>query len=295
MLRLMLSHHPQLAWCFEFEYAVDYVPPHEGWPSLSNYYEWLETHRIFQATGFELDPALTYPELMNSFLCQKREQTGKALVGATVHRHFDRLLRIWPDARFIHIIRDGRDVARSNIGMGWAGNVWMGVQRWLEVETLWQGLKQQLEPTRWVEVTYEALISSPERELIRLCEFIGVPYDSAMLNYPTDTSFEFPDPKYISQWKRKLSEHEIQLIESQIAPLLPERGYELSGLPQIELSAWEKRQLKLQDRWGRFQFRLNRYGFYLFIQDYLSRNLSLKSWQKQIKLKINEIDASYLK
>ncbi|NJO71634.1 MAG: sulfotransferase [Oscillatoriales cyanobacterium RM1_1_9] len=283
MLRLMLSHHPQIAWCNEFEYVVDQISRDGQWPPLDQYYEWLQTHRIFRATGFELDMGLTYPQLANSFLVQKRDRTDKPIVGATVHRHFNRLLKIWPDARFIHIIRDGRDVARSNIGMGWAGNVWTGVQRWFEVESLWQTLSHQLTRDRWIEVTYEALISNPEQELTRLCDFIGPTYDPGMLSYSQDSSFEFPDPKYIGQWQRKLSDHQIQLIESKIADLLVARGYELSGLPPIQLSPLAEKQLKLQDWWGRFQFRLNRYGPSLFAQDYLARNLGLKSWEKQLK------------
>ena len=119
----MLSHHPQLSWCQEFEYVVERITKEGEYPDLKQYYEWLETHRIFQARNFKIDPTLNYVELVNSFLLQQKEKDTKELIGATVHRHFDRLLKIWSDARFIHLIRDGRDVARSCIGMGWSGNV----------------------------------------------------------------------------------------------------------------------------------------------------------------------------
>ena len=126
MLRLMLStirRSPGAA----TGYAVNLMPESGGWPDLAAYREFLLTNRIFRlGHGFEIDPNLSYPELVNSFLEQLQRRTGKPIVGALVHRHFDRLLRIWPDARFIHLIRDGRDVARSCIGMGWAGSVWTG-------------------------------------------------------------------------------------------------------------------------------------------------------------------------
>jgi hypothetical protein len=64
-----------------------------------------------------------------------------------VHRHYDRLLRLWPEARFIHLVRDPRDVASSCIGMGWAGNVWTGVTRWIEAERLWDEVRGDLAPT----------------------------------------------------------------------------------------------------------------------------------------------------
>ena len=119
LLRLMLSHHTQLSWCQEFEYVVERITEEGEYPDLKQYYEWLETHRIFQARNFKIDPTLNYVELVNSFLIQQKEKDAKELIGATVHHHFDRLLKIWPNARFIHLIRDARDVARSCIGMGW--------------------------------------------------------------------------------------------------------------------------------------------------------------------------------
>ena len=295
VLRLMLDHHPQLAWCYEFEYAVDLVAQGENWPELDAYYQWLETHRTFQATGFTINPDLNYPLLVNSFLCQKRKYEGKLIVGATVHRHFDKLLRIWPDARFIHIIRDGRDVARSCINMGWAGNVWTGIERWLEVETLWTQLEQQLPADRRINLVYEELISNPVKTLRQVCNFIGIEYDESMLNYPQTTTYDFPDPNFIGQWQRKMSEHEIQLVESRIGNMLISRGYKLSGLPLLTVNPVMEQWLRLQDWLARLQFRVNTYSLPLFLSDYLSRHLQLKQWQKSVQLKLNAIDNSHLK
>ena len=295
VLRLMLDHHSQLAWCNEFEYAVDLIPIGKAWPQLVEYYEWLETHRIFQATGFEIDHSLNYQQLVNSFLCQKRDRSGKPLAGATVHRHFERLLRIWPDARFIHIVRDGRDVARSCIGMGWAGNVWTGVKRWIEAEELWVQLSQSLPTEQQIEITYETLISEPVDTLKRLCKFIGIPYDQKMMTYAQTTTYDIPDPKFIGQWQRKLSDREIQLVESQIADMLVERGYEPSGLPLIKVHLAMKLKLRLHDWWIRLKFRIKRNGLALLVADYLSRHLGIKPWQKSVTLKLNAIAKAHLK
>lgn len=295
MLRLMLCHHPKISWCNEFEYSVDCISDTQDFPNLKQYYEWLETHRIFRKTGFQIDQNLDYPQLINSFLCQKREQTDKPIVGATVHRHFDQLLKIWPNARFIHLIRDPRDVARSCIGMGWAGNVWAGIERWLEAEQLWEKLDRQIPDDRKIEVQYEALIEKPTEILSLLSNFIGVGFDPAMLSYPETTTFSYPDPKLIYQWRRKMSDYEIQLVESQIGKLLTKRGYEHSGLPTLNITPGIRQQLKLQDWWVRWQFRLNRYGWRLWIADYLARHLGMKSWEKRLRLEIGAIDQTYIK
>ncbi|MGF1497717.1 MAG: sulfotransferase [Elainellaceae cyanobacterium] len=295
VLRLMLDHHPQIAWCNEFEYAVDQISPDGQWPDLQAYYAWLGTHRIFQAAQFAIDTTLDYPELVNSFLLQKRDRTQKPIIGATVHRHFDRLLHVWPEARFIHIIRDGRDVARSCIGMGWAGNVWCGVERWMEAEALWEALRPSLTPDRYTEVTYEELIANPKETLTRLSKFIGVPYDSAMISYAEKSTYDLPDPAFIQQWRRKLSEFEIRLVESRIGEQLATRGYELSELPSLEVTPLMAKQLKLQNWWSKFQFRLNRYGSGLFLSSYLARRIGTKQWRDRVQLKMNAIDVQYLK
>lgn len=271
------------------------ISENDDFPKLEAYYEWLETHRIFQGTGFEIDRSLSYPQLANSFLCQRSDRTGKPLVGATVHRHFDRLLQILPNARFIHLVRDGRDVARSCIGMGWAGNVWTGVERWIEAEHLWAKLSKNLSSEQQIEITYETLIKEPVETLTALCNFIGVPYDPAMLSYPQTTPYSLPDPKLIGQWQRKQSEHEIQLVESRISDMLIERGYQLSGLPQLQVNSATEQRLRLQDRWARVNYRIQRYGMAMFLSDYLSRRLKIKPWQKYIQQKLNDTDTARLK
>ena len=295
VLRLMLDHHPEICWRNEFEYAIDLVPDHEGWPGLEYYYEWLETHRIFQASGLAINKTLDYPALINDFLVQHRDRAGKSIVGATVHRHFDRLLRIWPQARFIRILRDGRDVARSNIGMGWAGNVWTGLEKWIEAEQLWDNLQPTLAAEQYVEVTYENLINNPEQELTRICEFLGVSYSPAMMDYIGKTTYDTPDPRYIAQWRRKLTNRQVQLAESRIAPMLTERGYELSGLPIINVGSLNQFYLKVDSWWKCAQFRMNRNGLSLFVADYLSRKLGLTQWQKQVRLKLNAVETAHLK
>ena len=295
VLRLMLRAHSQISWCNEFEYVVDLMNDEQQWPDLDTYYNWLKTHRIFRASNFKIDISLDYPQLVNSFLRQKKEKEKKPIVGATVHRHFDNLLRIWPKAKFIHIVRDGRDVARSCIGMGWAGNVWTGIERWIEVEHLWAEMKDSLSESQKIEITYESLIGDAENTLEQLCNFIGVSFEPAMLEYYKNTSYDLPNPKLLYQWKTKLSNREIQLIESRIAQMLVERNYELSNLPAMKPGWLSRSTLRTQCWWKRLQFRVNQQGLSLFAADYVARKLNINSWKQNTKLKINAIVQSQLK
>lgn len=295
LLRLMLDSHPQLAWCSEFEFAVQRLPEEGGWPAMEDYHAWLPMIRVFRHTGFTVNPSLSYPELMNSFLHQCKDRAGKEKVGATVHYDFHKLPRIWPDAKYIHILRDGRDVARSCIGMGWAGNVYTGADIWIEAEETWKRLCATLPKERWTEVTYEELVRDAPSTLERLCAFIGLPYDPAMLAYQSRTTYEAPDPKLIAQWKRKMSEREVQLVEARIAPMLVERGYELSGYPIIEVSTSEDRELRREDRRIRLRNAFKKYGVWLIGAGYVARRLKLGFLARMVNERRQIIDEAHLK
>lgn len=294
LLRLMLDSHPELAWVNEFEYAVDGLDGPD-WPAAADYVRSLETHRIFRAARYAIDPTLAYPDLIRSFLEQRRARAGKAFVGATVHRHFDRVLRIWPDARFLHLVRDPRDVARSCIGMGWAGNVWTGAERWIEAETLWSRLSLMLGKDRFLELRYETLIVRPEEELRRICEFLGLRWSAEMLEYGARSSYERPDPTLVEQWRRTLSAREIQLVEERAGNLLGAAGYTASGLPAIRVGTLARARLRAQDRAARARFAWRIFGWRLRLADILSRRLRLRSWQRSVALRKNEIVANRIR
>jgi hypothetical protein len=295
LLRLMLDYHPQLAFQYEFEFAVDQISYDGNYPQLSDYYEYLAYHRIFLSTGFTIERDLDYPSLVNSFLLQKQRRSHKPFIGATVHHRFDQLLKIWPKAKFIHLLRDGRDVAHSSIVMGWSGNLFTAADLWIEAEQLWQKLSPQIPADRQITVYYEKLVQNSDEVLTQLCDFIGIPFDKAMYDYAQHTTYDLPNPKIAEQWRRKLTNKQIQLAESKMATLLTERGYELSGLPLLKITPWHRWQLAVQNRWAKNTFRLRRYSLGLYLADVLSRRLHLNHWQKQVRLRINELEKKHLK
>jgi hypothetical protein len=289
LLRIMLDSHPEIAFFFEFDYAVTLMADSGAWPDLEEYYRFLEMDYIFHAAQVSIDKDLDYPTLANSFLRQKQERDGKPLVGATVHHQFHRLPRIWPDARFIHIVRDGRDVARSMMELKWAGNMYAAVQGWIDAETSWSKLRQQIGPGRSVEVRYETLVSQPEQTLREICQFAAVPYHAAMLDYPSrGSSYTRPSPKGIGQWKTKLSPRQVQLAEALIGSMLTDRGYELSSYPPMKVTPIMERQLRFQNRLFCAMARWQQYGTGLFLTELTARRLGLRSWQRRIMHRLHQ-------
>jgi hypothetical protein len=86
------------------------------------------------------------------------------------------------EARFVHLVRDGRDVALSRRGRG------MGAQKPIaEVADLWQrrirNARRQARRLRgrYLELRYEDLVADPEPQLRRVCELVELDFDPAML------------------------------------------------------------------------------------------------------------------
>ncbi|WP_353572327.1 sulfotransferase [Candidatus Albibeggiatoa sp. nov. BB20] len=294
LLRLMLDHHPKIAFLYEFEFAVDQIDAQGNYPDIQHYYDYLAYHRIFLGAQLEIDPNLDYPVLVDSFLQQKQARDDKPLVGATVHHQFQHLLTIWPQAKFIHLIRDGRDVARSTIQMGWAGNMYMGIERWIEAELIWKQMAQKLPPEHQLSIHYEDLIKDSESVLKQVCDFAHVPFDKIMFSYADKTTYSVPDPKILERW-RKLPQKELQLAECRVAEMLKERGYPLSDYPVLADSASLKFKMQMDNRIRNTLFRIKRYSFSLWLADLISRRFGFKQWQQQVRLKINEKDKQYLK
>ncbi|MCK5876213.1 MAG: sulfotransferase [Candidatus Marithrix sp.] len=295
LLRLMLDHHPDLAFNPEFEFAVDQIDNAGKIPNLSDYHYYLSSHGIFNSYNFTIDKNLSYEELINSFLLQKQQSDNKNLVGATVHHKFDHLLKFWKKSKYIHIVRDGRDVSISNIVMKWSGNLFIAANRWIDAENIWAEMEQKLAPEQKLTIYYEDLIRDSEKTLTTICDFIGIPFSKEMYNYADDCTYSLPNTKFVTKWPKKLTDKEIQQIEYKIASLLKQHNYKLSGLPLQKPSNWFIMRMQIHDRIARMLFRIQCYPLGLYIQDVISRRLPFKSWRKKVKLKVWEYNKRFLK
>ena len=103
---------------------------------------------------------------------QARKTPGSRPV-LVLHRHADKVLTLLPNAKVIHLLRDPRDVARSAIGMGWAGNVFHGASPWIATEDGWEAATTSHQALAH-EIRYEDLVAHPEATLTDLCAFLGL-------------------------------------------------------------------------------------------------------------------------
>lgn len=96
-------------------------------------------------------------------------------------QHLRALSRRFPGARFVHVIRDGRDCAVS-FHRRWRRQPELTVFRWKKVLAMGREQGRELGPGRYLEVRYEDLTAVPEASLRRICGFLGLPFDPAVLD-----------------------------------------------------------------------------------------------------------------
>lgn len=294
LLRLMLDSHPDIAFVEEFEYSLQLVDGNRL-PSTEQFAQVAESSRIFQTSGFAIDHSQTYPDLIKGFLEQRRAAKGAAHVGATIHYGYTKAPTIWPDARYIHIVRDPRDVAPSIVKMGWDHDVWNALDKWVEAEEDWKRFSPGLEADQHITVYFEDLINSHVHVLKRLCSFIGVEFTEEMLRYADDTDYKVPAPGEAGNWRNTLPSADVQLVESRVADLMVSCGYELSGLPVLEPSQARMLWLKVSNKLRHHKHRADRYGLALHVKHIAAGRLGLEAMQHEAQAAVNEIERSHLK
>jgi len=293
VLGLMLRYHPQVIAPGEFDFLFDCISETGEFPQTDYYLNWLTESRIFQAHNLEVNSSESFKQNIDSMLTQLSKP--EHLLCLNIHRHFSRIPLLFPNARYIHLMRDARDVARSSIGMGWSGNVYYGVDHWIETEKSWRELKPELKDEQYIEVKFEDLIAKPTEVLTAICEFLEIPYSSEMLNYNEGTTYSKPDMGLVRQWERKQSKAQVQLVEYKAGELMESQGYQLSGNAISKPNIFTRLGLSIQNRIFRMRFGVHHFGFVLFFAEKITRIPIFYRWHKKCVLKMNVLELKLLK
>jgi hypothetical protein len=192
---------------------------------------------------------------------------GKARWGEKTPKHelyLDVLLKWYPAARVIFMIRDPRAVSASLLSKDWGGTyVNAHAERWRK-SSIRAGLWDRDDRVHVVQ--YESLMLEPERVLKGICAFLGEEYEGAMIERPdapeyvlyprqeanrTDVHVVRPlDPGGIDKWRSRLSRRQVSVIEFIAGDEMARRGYDLDGEPLGLLGrlclVFEKIQARIQ-------------------------------------------------
>lgn len=297
LMTLMLDRHPSLKNPGEFDFLFDAFGVDGGMAraqamSSEELDDFYSDDRGYLSSAIRLGPAAAVPRRLRELVARYAE--GVPCLALSIHRNFVTAHELFPEARFIHILRDPRDCAKSAVAAGFAGNVYHGLEPWLNSEESWDRLVPRLNPDQYVQVRYEELVAEPERVLTEICDFLGLSYEPQMLDL-SGTTYEPPSPKFANQWRRSMGDRDVRLIESRVAPMMSARGYEVVNRGATDLGPWMRLSLRVQNAMSRHINGVRTYGLGNWTQDILGRYLGLRSLSRNARLKMFPIKAKTLK
>jgi len=191
LLRLMLDAHPELAIPPETHFipkvitAVDEdrdpleeMTEHRRWPDFG-----LDADALRERLGAHR--SLNAGDALRDFYGLYAARHHKSRWGdksTNYIRKMKPISRVLPEARFIHLIRDGRDVALSQVAVHFGPTTIEGAaEKWRAEIT--KARRQGPRLPHYLEIRYEELVADPEPVLRTVCEATDLPWDDAMLQY----------------------------------------------------------------------------------------------------------------
>ena len=214
-----------------------------------------------------LRPGMPVGQAIGTVYAVYAEEQGKPRWGDKTPMYMQnlRLLdRLFPDARFVHLIRDGRDAAVSFLAMprGIVTETWMHPHTHADFAAQWRievaaarRLGRRVGP-RYLEVPYEDLVADVEPVLRRICGFAGLEYEPAMADYAGDVDVSAkphqqrllqPPTKGVRNWRTQMAPDDVASFEHVAGDTLRELGYQTSHAPdaagRVKLASYGARAL----------------------------------------------------
>jgi hypothetical protein len=267
LLRLMLDSHPDVAIPPETHFIPDVAkacqsapdPRAAFVPALTSAWRWPDFHLesdLLAARIAELEP-FDVGGGLRIFYGLYADRHGKRRWGDKTNylSNLTLVQALLPEAHFVHIVRDGRDVAVS------IKDLWWGPSSAGEAATYWDsGIRRARDQVphllHYVEVRYEDLVLDTEQQLRKICEFIQLPWHPSMLDYHRNAENRLgelasvtdpktqrvitgeerrgihayvkrpPDASRLARWKSEMTASERARFEAIAGPLLRELSYD---------------------------------------------------------------------
>ena len=213
--------------------------------------EMISKHPRFRIWEFNIESTPTpqvqsinsYPKLIEWIIRRYGETNGKVSPAIWIdHTPFNvkfasALFSLFPQAKMIHLIRDGRAVASSIMPLSWGPKaIDKAAYFWLRNLAYGFAAESAYGPNRVIRIKYEDLVNDSETTLKTICSFIDIDYQPCMVQgdgfkVPSFTRKQHslvgkkPDPGRINAWENKLSPRQIEIFESTTGDMLGYLGY----------------------------------------------------------------------
>lgn len=256
LFRVMLDSHPQLYIPKESHFISDLMDefPLSGVLSLeklTSAFELIRQHKRWKHWGIADELVLkrldtigecSLAQFVDLLFLMSMEPTGKRRWGDKTPGYvleISRLKKLFPNAKFIHLIRDGRDVCLSLFTTGWQGP-WVRqiAQRWAETVTTGMQQGENLGHRDYLEVSYEALVLETSETLEKVCGFLGEDYSEKLLSFYEQAdnkvaAFEAknhkklsrpPSVKDVGRWRTEMSKFHLLIFEAVAGKAMEKAG-----------------------------------------------------------------------
>lgn len=250
LLKAMLDAHSELAIPSESYFLPQLWDRHGERPDRDAFVE--DLTRLERIREWGVDPEdvrarlperPTFAEAIQSIYRLYAESWNKSRFGDKTPlymQHLDVLERAFPGARYVHIVRDGRDAAYSLLAM--TRKPRFNLSRPRRVGDFAVAWRREIRAAQafgrthpYHEVRYEDLVEHPEARLREISAFLELEYEPAMLEYHRreDPSLYADHPRLAEPpvrdtraWRREMQPADVELFESIAGDLLAELGYE---------------------------------------------------------------------
>lgn len=222
----------------ETQSVIRIMTEHYRWPDLN-----------FPAEGFRREvAAIESPHLrdiVELVYLENLRRNGKSRWGDKTPGYIElvpQLVQLFPGAKFIHVIRDGRDVAKSFQSRRWSGR-WLhqNAREWIDAMRYGERWRESPYAALFLEVRYEDLVLDQEREVRRICAFLGEDFEPRMLSWQHNVEelvpareahiherlTQAPKTEDVGRWKREMSGREVLVGEAFMGAQLRAHGYDL--------------------------------------------------------------------
>lgn len=253
LLRAMLDAHPEIAIPSESYFIPQLWDRHGEHPEtdeiladlsrLARVREWGVSEADIRA---RIAPGASFQEVIAAVYSAYAASQGATRFGDKTPlymQHLELLDQVFPGARYVHIVRDGRDAAVSFRAMQRKPRFNLSRPRalldfacaWRREVAAARALGTGAAAGRYLEIRYEDLVAQPEQYLRELCVFADLEWEPAMLEYhrredyagmPDHPRLAQPPTAQLRDWRRELSPRSAERFEAIAGELLSELGYE---------------------------------------------------------------------
>ena len=255
LLRLILNAHSEIAIPEEASFLkpllkADWIRKPITGKKLHKLVSYLRANEQFRLWNFNREPLLqklaskkstTIKEVMDIMYSNYAQHEEKSSWGdkSLFFGSMELLHEMFPKARFIHIVRDGRDVFYSWRKMDPAKShpAVMALDWKFKIHLIERSMKN-IPLSNILVIRYEDLLINPDKTLRNVCKFLNIKFDEKMLKFHQSSKkyigkhhseliFKAIDDSNISKWKNLLTQEEMKIYQTVAINSLQKYGYEI--------------------------------------------------------------------